>query len=90
MPAVKIVYSSRFARSYKKLPTRVKRVAEKRERIFRRDPFDPRLKTHKLKGGLVGHWSFSITYSYRIVFRFASKDRKIVYWDDVGNHSVYR
>lgn len=34
------------------------------------DPFDPSLKTHKLKGELANRWSCSINYSDRIVFQF--------------------
>lgn len=35
------------------------------------DPFQPTLKTHKLKGELLGRWSCSIDYSNRIVFKFS-------------------
>jgi mRNA-degrading endonuclease YafQ of YafQ-DinJ toxin-antitoxin module len=31
------------------------------------DAFDPRLKTHKLKGELDGSWSCSVGYDLRIV-----------------------
>lgn len=47
---MKIVYSSKFIREYKKLPSLVKDQAEQKEKLFREDPFDPRLRTHKLKG----------------------------------------
>jgi hypothetical protein len=37
-----------FERHYKKLPKEIKIKSEEKERIFRENPFDPRLKTHKL------------------------------------------
>lgn len=41
---MEIIYSPAFARDYKKLPEGVKRLAEKQELLFRKDPFDPKLK----------------------------------------------
>ncbi len=83
-----IIYSSKFAREYKKLPPNVKDIAEKQEYFFRKDPFYPKLKTHKLKGKLSGFLSFSIGYKYRIIFEFA-KDNKTVYFHAAGNHDIY-
>lgn len=88
MAAIKeIIYSSHFARAIKKLPHGLLEEVTKREMIFRRDCFDPQLKTHKLRGSHKDHWSFSITYKHRIVFRFLSPDT--VYFVDVGDHSIY-
>ncbi|HBU07179.1 MAG TPA: type II toxin-antitoxin system mRNA interferase toxin, RelE/StbE family [Candidatus Magasanikbacteria bacterium] len=85
---MEIIYSSKFAREYKKLPNNVKDIAEEQEEIFREDPFDPRLKTHKLKGRLNGFLSFSIGYKYRIIFEF-TKDKNVVYFHSVGDHDIY-
>ena len=86
---MEIVYSSKFAREYGKLPDSVKDTAERQEKIFRRNPFDPKLKTHKLQGKLRGFFSFSIGYKFRIIFEF-SRDKKIVYFHSVGNHDIYQ
>ena len=85
---MKILYSSRFAKEYKKLPNSIKDVAEKKEEIFRSRPFDPRLKTHKLKGKLTDFYSFSISLRWRIVFHF--EDESTVVFDNVGTHEVYK
>jgi len=85
---MKIIYSSKFEREYKRLPDGVKVMAEKKELIFRNNPFDPTLETHKLHGKLNEFWSFSIGYKYRIVFEFVEGD--IVYFHSVGDHSIYR
>lgn len=83
-----IYYSSKFAKEYKKLPSKVKLSAQKREKIFRIDPFNPQLKTHKLTGKLKEYYSFSIDYQYRIIFEFIEKD--IVWFHLVGTHEIYK
>ncbi|PIS34531.1 MAG: type II toxin-antitoxin system mRNA interferase toxin, RelE/StbE family [Parcubacteria group bacterium CG08_land_8_20_14_0_20_43_9] len=84
---VKIFYSSKFAREYRKLPLSAKKTAEKKEKIFRENPFDSKLKTHKLKGGLRDFWSFSIDRKYRIIFEFATEEK--VWFHSVGAHDIY-
>ena len=67
----------------------MKDIAEKSEALFRKNPFDLKLKTHKLKGSLEGFFSFSIGYKYIIIFEF-SKSKKRVYFHSVGDHDVYQ
>ena len=85
---MKIYYSSKFEREYKKLPKGIKLLAEKKEKVFRRNPFNQSLKTHKLHGRLKEYWAFWIDSNYRIIFEFIGKDT--VWFHSVGNHSVYR
>lgn len=84
---MKILYTSKFKREYKKLPTFVKLAAEEKEKVFRKNPFDPALDTHKLHGRLREFWSFSIGYRFRIIFEFGTKDT--IYFHSVGNHRIY-
>jgi mRNA-degrading endonuclease YafQ of YafQ-DinJ toxin-antitoxin module len=86
---MEVLYSSKFAREYKKLPTKIKAIAEEQEILFRKDPFDQKLKTHKLSGKLSGFLSFSIGYKYRIIFEF-SKDKKTAHFHSVGDHDIYQ
>ena len=78
----------RFAREYKGLPNKVKIAAENKEIIFRKNPFDKRLRAHKLSGRMSGFWSFSVDYKYRIIFEFASKE--VVWFHLIGDHSIYQ
>ena len=86
---MQIIYSPKFAKEYKKLSSRIKNIAEKQEIFFRKNPFHPQLKTHKLHGKLKGFYSFSIGYAYRIIFEFKNK-RQTVYFHSVGNHDIYK
>ena len=85
---MKIFYSAKFAREYQKLPARVKQIAEKKELVFRKNPFDSKLKTHKLKGNLKEFFSFSINQKCRIIFEFVNSNT--VWFHSVGDHSIYK
>ena len=83
-----IRYTSTFDKHYKKLPPPIKHQAPQREIIFRKNPMDPRLKTHALTGKLKGYYAFSITHQYRIMFVF-EPDGSVTFID-VGTHNIYR
>jgi mRNA-degrading endonuclease YafQ of YafQ-DinJ toxin-antitoxin module len=68
---MKIIYTTKFSREYKKLSLQLKHLAEEREIIFRDDPFDSKLKTHKLKGKFKDFLAFSIDYRHRIIFEIS-------------------
>ena len=83
-----ILYSPRFTKEYSKLPHELKTMFEEKESIFRSDPFDSRLETHKLRGKYVGYFAFSINYKYRVIFDYTD-DRKDVRFHTVGTHDIY-
>ena len=85
---MRITVSPRFEKSYKSLPKRIKEKAKEQELVFRKNPFDPRLKTHRLTGREKEAWAFSINYSYRIKFIFLTEDE--VLFLDVGTHEIYK
>ena len=85
---MKVCHSPHFRRAYEKLSIALKLRAEAREIIFKNNPFDPRLKTHKLHGKYSDYWAFSVTSSYRIMFIFSGKDQ--VVFIDIDDHGIYR
>lgn len=89
MKIKQVLYSSKFLKNLQKLPVELKPLIDKRMEMFKSECFDPRLKTHKLKGKWKDCWSFSINYSYRIVFEFKNNDGDVGFVD-VGNHSIYQ
>lgn len=84
---MEVSFSSPFKRAFKK---RIKGNVDLEARFWQRvdqftvDPFDPRLKTHKLSGKLKEFWSFSIEYDERVLFYF-TEDEKAVFVD-IGSH----
>lgn len=85
---MKIVYSKKFVSKYKKLSPELVRLAEKKEKIFKKDPFDSRLRTHKLTGALKRYWAFSLDYKHRVIVLFESKNE--AWFISVGTHNIYR
>jgi hypothetical protein len=59
-----------------------------KESLFRENYRNPKLKTHKLSWNLSWYFSFSIDYSYRILFEFLEN------WDilflNIWDHSIYK
>ena len=84
---MEIRYRPRFFREYKKLPLEVRRLAEKRTALFRKNPYDFRLKTHKLHGDLAGFHAFWVDYHNRIMFAFV--DEQTVEFYSIVDHDIY-
>lgn len=82
-----IEYTPRYIASFKKLPKEIKQKTLQKEKIFLANPFDVRLKTHKLHGVLYDHLSFSIDYHYRVMFRFLGAHNVLFF--DIGTHNLY-
>ena len=84
-----IIYpTSQFKKSYKKLPNFIKKKAEQKDKIFRQQPFDSVLVTHKLRGKLKNYCSYSVDDKYRVLFRFKNKN-KVIYFN-IGTHEIYK
>ena len=73
---MEISFSESFKKIYKKRikSTTVEPEFWNRLEIFAVDPFDSKLRTHKLSGKLKDLWSFTIEYDVRVVFYF-TKDK---------------
>ncbi len=85
---MKIIYVPSFTRDSKKLSSEIKSKANKAIEIFKNNPSDPRLRTHKLQGRLCDYWAFSVDYEHRIIFRYGSG--KEVFLITVGDHDIYK
>lgn len=85
---MQVIYSPQFVRDFKRLDIRVQTKAKEKEGIFRQNPFDKSLKTHKLSGNFEGYWSFWVDYECRIVFRFHKKN--IIIFIAIGGHAIYK
>lgn len=84
---IEIAFSSSFKRAFKKSVAGNASLENKfwgRVELFKSDPFDPMLRTHKLSGKLKDLWSFSIEYDLRVVFSFMGQAQ--VVFIDIGSH----
>jgi mRNA-degrading endonuclease YafQ of YafQ-DinJ toxin-antitoxin module len=84
---VEIAFSSSFKRAFRKKiasdPNLEARFWERVE-IFKQNPFDPRLRTHRLSGKLNELWSLAIGHDLRVIFYFADNQRSL--FIDIGTH----
>lgn len=86
---IRSIYThARFDKNYQKLPKEIRDKARAKEKIFRENPFDSRLKTHKLHGKEKEAWAFWVDYRYRIKFIFL--DDEEVLFLDIGPHKIYK
>jgi mRNA-degrading endonuclease YafQ of YafQ-DinJ toxin-antitoxin module len=85
---VEVSFSSSFRKAFKK---RIKSTESERDFWFRLDlfiiePYNLKLKTHKLSGKLKDLWSFSLDYDLRVVFYFTKDKPKKAVLVDIGTH----
>lgn len=85
---MEIFTTSGFRRKFKKLTPEIQTAAVEKEKIFRENPFNPKLKTHKLHGKYQRYWTFSVTNIYRIMFDFIAEHT--VAFIDIDTHDLYR
>jgi mRNA-degrading endonuclease YafQ of YafQ-DinJ toxin-antitoxin module len=83
---MEIQYAAHFLRCARKLPPEIQGKLIEKEKLFRQNCFDPRLKLHKLHGKLQDYWSFSVDYSYRVLLSLKKDSALFI---EVGNHSIY-
>jgi addiction module RelE/StbE family toxin len=84
---IKVGFSSSFKRAFKKKISFSKDLEGRfwgRLELFMNNPYDAKLKTHKLSGELKDLWSFSIEYDIRVLFLFVSKNKVLLV--DIGTH----
>ena len=84
---MEIRFRTSFERDYKKLTPELKNLVEERTKLFIVNPFDSKLKTHKLNGKFADYWGFSIDFKIRVLFRFENSD--IAEFYRVGDHDIY-
>lgn len=85
---MRILYTPSFVRQFKHLDDALKQEVREKIALFQKNPRHQSLKTHKLKGRLIGQYSFSVNYRYRIVFCYDKSD--VVALFEVGDHDVYK
>ena len=86
--SITIGYRPKFIKMYKDLQYELKEETKKAIDAFKDPKNHKQLKVHKLHGKMNGRYSFSVNYSYRIVFEYESKN--VVALLTIGDHDVYK
>ena len=85
-----LLRSSAFVREAKKLIKKQPQMAQNLQNTLEAlsiDPFNPRLRTHKLKGELQDSWACSAGYDLRIIFAFVEYEKTpAILLESIGTH----
>ena len=84
---MRVIYAPGFVRKFKKLSKDLQEETSEKIELFKEDPTNKQLKTHKLKGKFSELHSFSVNYSYRIIFKIEDDDYHFL---EFGNHDMYK
>lgn len=84
---MKIAYYPSFMRQLKKLTLDLQEEVFEKIEIFEENHMHPSLKTHKLKGKMGYLYSFSVNYSWRIVFEIDNNEALFL---EIGTHDLYK
>ena len=85
---MEILYKPTFVRQFNKLEELLQDEVLDKIELFKDKKNHKQLKIHKLTGKLKDFYSFSVNYSYRIVFSYENK--KSVVFLAIGDHNVYK
>lgn len=87
---MKVISSPSFVRAARRIIKKNPRFAEELKRVLEQletDLFHPQLKTHKLKGSLIGSRACSVAYDLRIVFDIERlENEEVILLIDIGTH----
>ncbi len=93
--SLELVNSSLFVKNVNKYirhNTKFKNELIEILKILSENPYDPKLKTHKLKGTLKGSLSCSINFNLRLIFSFGivtdkfGNKREVIILETIGTH----
>ncbi|NEO00888.1 MAG: type II toxin-antitoxin system mRNA interferase toxin, RelE/StbE family [Moorea sp. SIO3I7] len=87
-----LILTSSFKRAFKAIIKRqpnLKPKIEAKLRLLADNPYNPILRTHKLKGKLSGAWACSVEYDCRLIFNFEQNQDTLeeeIVLIDIGTH----
>ncbi len=85
---MKVAFTPRFVRLYKKLPSGLQDEVVEKIELFKDVNNHQRLEVHKLKGRLKKFYGFSVNCRDRVVFEYMSDNEVALL--AVGDHEIYK
>jgi addiction module RelE/StbE family toxin len=83
---MRIEYSKKFIKEFKKCPLEIKTHFKNRLNIFIKNPFSHILNNHPLNGELINYRSINITGDWRAIFEEIDNP-ETAYFVAIGTHS---
>ena len=81
---MQVFFNERFKKHFQKLPAKIQKQFHGRLELFLRNPMHPQLRSHPLRGNLLGRRAFSVSGDYRAIYRM--EGTSAVYFIDIGRH----
>jgi addiction module RelE/StbE family toxin len=82
-----VQYSPIFLKNVKKLDVRIYKSLRAQILMFLRNPYDPVLRNHELRGEWEGYRSINITKDWRALYEeIVSGSETIAYFSYIGTH----
>lgn len=69
---MRITYTKRFSKQFNKLHTNIRKKFQERMKLFIKNPKDPILRNHELRGNLIGIKAFSVGGDIRVIYKTIS------------------
>ncbi len=85
---MRVNFSPRFKRAYKKVPPHIQSDFGEKMVLFTQNPYHPSLKTHKLTGKLQECLGFYLRDGYRVLFEFTGPNTVDLLI--IGPHDIYK
>ena len=82
---MKIDYSKKFEKMYRKLDVRIREKVKQRIKVFSESPCHPLLNNHSVDPPYPNTRSINITGNYRALFIFVTETR--ILFTHIGTHS---
>lgn len=83
---MRIDYTKRFLKQFKASPKNIQIAFRNRLALYIKEPNDPILRKHQLKGELIDYLSINITGDWRALYREISNGSGVVF-EMIGTHS---
>ena len=83
---MKIEFTKKFFKQYKKAPKKIKAAFQSRLKLFVLDKHDPILNNHSLTGSYKRFRSINVTGNWRALFQ-EFESGQMVFFEFIGTHS---
>ena len=82
-------FSRQFGKRYDKSSPKIKAAFDERLKIFFKNPYDPLLNNHLLKGKWSGYRSINVTGDWRAIYSTenSAKGNTLIIFEMIGTHN---
>lgn len=85
---MRVKYTKTFAKLYDKADVKIQKAFKERVKLFQKDPLNPQLRNHPLKGKYKGYRSINVTGDWRALYtEINNNSASDAVFEILGTHS---